>query len=199
MGAVGVSAILLLALTFTAPAPPAAAAAQVQGRDPLTMAEANQVRETAGQPEKRLPLLLSFAAQRLSAFEQLRQASPRPAGRDAQLYTLLRQYAAILPEFDDAASDLASGADETSLSDQKKYNVVKIMTPAVATLQTLQATLQHIQTASAPADLANYHFELQDCLDVTSDTLDDAQDALRQALAAQAAAKNKSKSKSKEP
>jgi len=162
----------------------AAGAARAQVRDPLTPSEAAQVRDTAGRPEKRLPLLLAFAEQRLTQFEQVRLATPRPPGRDAQLYALLRQYAAILPEYDDAAADLASGASATSLSDQKKYNLPKILIPAVATLQSLQTMLQHIQTASSPSDLANYHFELQDCLDVTSDTLQDTQDELAPAPAA---------------
>jgi hypothetical protein len=162
---------------------PPAARPQVPVHDPLTPAEADQVRDTAGKPEKRLPLLLSFAEQRLAAFEKLRAASPRPPQRDAQLYTLLREYALILPEFDDAASDFASGADATSLSDRKKYNVPKILAPVLARLQQLQATLQHIQSDSSPTDLANYHFELQHCLDVTGDTIADIQDELSPAPA----------------
>ncbi|HEY7837906.1 MAG TPA: hypothetical protein VIC54_04860 [Terriglobales bacterium] len=173
------AAAILLGLMLAA-----AVAAPAQVSDPLTPSEAAQVRDTAGKPEKRLPLLLAFAEQRLTQFEQVRLATPRPPGRDAQLYALLRQYAAILPEYDNAAGDLASGAGRTSLNDQKKYNLLKILTPGVATLQHLQTMLQHIQTASSPSDLANYHFELQECLDVTSDTLQDTQDDLPPAPAA---------------
>lgn len=165
-------------LLFSVLARPPAVRPQVPVHDPLTTAEADQVRDTAGQPEKRLPLLLSFAEQRLATFEKLRTASPRPPQRDAQLYTLLREYALILPEFDDAASDFASGADATSLSDRKKYNIPKLLTPVLASARKLQTTLQQIQSDSSSADLADYHFELQHCLDVTSDTIADLQDEL---------------------
>lgn len=146
-------------------------------RDPLTPAEAEQVRNTAGQLDHRIPLLLKFAEARLTAFEQLRIASPRPPGRDAQLYDLLRQYKEIVPELDDAIDDLSDGAT-TSESSGKKYNLRKILDPAIAAVTRLQEELRHIQTASSPADLGNYHFALQDCLDVTSDSLQNAQEAL---------------------
>ena len=160
----------LLGLMLSAPA-----AAQL--RDPLTPAEADQVRNTAGNMDKRVPLLLQFAQLRLDRFEQVRSASPRPPDRTAQLYALLRQYKAILPELDDAVDDLSSG-ETTSESAHPKYNVPKVLTPAIAALQKMQSQLQHLQTDSTPADLATYHFELQDCLDATGDSLQNAQQDL---------------------
>lgn len=148
-----------------------------QLRDPLTPAEADQVRNTAGNLDKRVPLLLQFAQERLTRFDQVRTASPRPPDRANQLYALLRQYKAILPELDDAVDDLAAG-DTTSESAHRKYNVPKVLTPAIAALQKMQTLLQRLQTDSTPADLATYHFELQDCLDVTGDSLQNAQQDL---------------------
>ncbi|HXE31779.1 MAG TPA: hypothetical protein VN515_08260 [Terriglobales bacterium] len=165
-------ALLVLAggLAFHAPL------VRAQSRDPLTPAEAGQVRDTAGKLDQRIPLLLKFAGERLARFEQIRQESPRPPGRDAQLYALLEEYKAILPEMDDAVSDAASGLT-TSESDGKKFNLNKIVGDVIAADQGFATTLQHIQSASTPADLANYHFMLDDCLDVTADSLQNAKDS----------------------
>ncbi|HUX65862.1 MAG TPA: hypothetical protein VMV31_00080 [Terriglobales bacterium] len=141
--------------------------------DPLTPQEADQVRSTADHLDKRVPLLLRFAADRLARFDQVRTASPRPPGRDPELYSLLTQYKAILPEADDAVDDLAQYP--------KQYKVAKVLDAAIASLQAMATTLRHLQTASTPADLANYHFMLQDCLDVTGDSLQNAQQTRAQA------------------
>ena len=159
-------------LVLFAAALPARLRAQFM-RDPLTPADAAQVRDTSVRLDKRIPLLLGFAEDRLTRFEQLRTATPRPPDRGAHLYALLRQYAEILPEADDAIGDLASGV--TSSESPKKYNVPKALDPAIVQLQHLRAMLQQIRQASSPSDLANYHFELQNCLDVTSDSLQNAQ------------------------
>ena len=171
------SCLLVLAVASTA-------SAQAALRDPLTPAEADQVRDTSSRLDKRVPLLLSFAAARLSQFEQVRTASPRPPGREQQMYALLREYAAILPEFDDAVDDLASGVINSD--SPKHYNVGKVLTPGVASLLQLQAQLHQIQSQSSPSDLASYRFELENCLDVTADSLQNAQQDLAAASAAHA-------------
>lgn len=164
-----------LALLAVAAALAVHAAAQL--RDPLTPAEADQVRNTAGNLDKRVPLLLHFAQQRLTRFEQIRTASPRPPDRAAQMYAQLRQYKAILPEFDDAVDDLSSG-ETTSESSHAKYNVPKVLAPVIVALQQMQADLQRLRKDSTPADLATYHFELDDCLDATGDSLQNAEQDL---------------------
>lgn len=154
--------------------------ARAQINDPLTPAEADQVRDTSGHLDKRVPLLLQFAAARLAHFEQVRTASPRPPDRDATMYAMLRQYRAILPEFDDAVDDLAQHVT-TSESAGTKFNITKVLRPVIAELVSLQAELRRIQAQSTPADLATYHFELESCLDVTSDSLQNAQEDLADA------------------
>jgi len=147
-----------------------------QVRDPLTPQEADQVRETAGKLDQRVPLLVQFAGERLRQFEQVRTAAPAPADRASRLYALLQQYAAILPELDDAVDDLGDSRDDKN---GPHYKVGKVLGKAVADLQQLQATLQQIQSSSSPADLATYHFELQNCLDATRDSLQNAQGLLK--------------------
>lgn len=162
-----VGALLLAVLGLSA-------AAQV--RDPLTPQEADQVRDTADKLDKRVPLLLQFAGARLQQFEQVRTAGPAAADRAEKLYTLLRQYAAILPELDDAVDDLADTRDDKN---GPHYKVDKVLGKAITDLQQLQAMLQHIQSSSSAADLATYHFELQNCLDATQDSLQNAQGLIK--------------------
>lgn len=162
-----ISALLLLlcALAITAGA---------QARDPLTPHEADLVRGTAGFLDRRVPLLLQFAQARLERFERVRTASPRPPDRDNILYQMLSEYRLILPEFDNAVTDLASAPP-------KQYKVAKVLDKALTQLQAMKAALLRIQSESTPADLATYRFELEGCLDVTSDSLDNTRAAAQAA------------------
>lgn len=145
--------------------------AQILGRDPLTPQEADQVRNTADQLNKRVPLLLSFAQARLEQFEKIRATPAATPGRSARLYLMLRQYRAILAEYDDAVDDFASPPEPGG----PKYKVGKVLGDAIKTEQAMLAHLQQIQKNSSPADLASYHFELQNCLDATNDSLQNAE------------------------
>jgi len=148
--------------------------AAAQARDPLTPHEADQVRSTAGFLDRRVPLLLQFAKARLARFESVRAASPRPPDRDNILYQMLSEYRLILPEFDNAVADLGSAPP-------KQYKVAKVLDKALTELQALNAALLRIQTESTPADLATYRFQLEGCLDVTADSLDNTRAALQAA------------------
>ncbi|MGH9393599.1 MAG: hypothetical protein ACRD1E_05470 [Terriglobales bacterium] len=147
-----------------------ASGVRAQVRDPLTPQEADQVRDTAGHLDRRLPLLLGFAQLRLERFEQVRAASPRPPDRDTQLYALLMQFRGILPEFDNAVDDLLSAP-------AKQYKTAKILDQALTRLNALNAALHRIQSDSTPSDLATYHFALDSCLDVASDSLQNVEAA----------------------
>lgn len=160
---------LLLAAALALPA-----AAQGQFYDPLTRAEADRVRHTSEELNKRPPLLLHFAHQRLDRFQRLRVASPPPPARGAQLYNLLRQYAAILQEADDSVDQLFHA--------RAQYKTTpKVLRQVVAEESAMQAELHAIRSASSPADLARYHFELDNCLDLTADCLQNAQEDLARA------------------
>jgi hypothetical protein len=145
--------------------------AQTPFYDPLTRSEADQVRHTSEQWNKRPPLLLHFARERLDRFQKLRAATPPPPARGPRLYSLLRQYHAIVSEADDAVDDLYSA--------RARYkSTPKVLRQAIAREQALQSELQAIRAASSPADLAIYRFELEDCLDITGDSLQNARDDL---------------------
>lgn len=153
------------------------AAAQIPVRDPLTPQEAEQVRNTAGRLDQRVPLLLRFAGQRLAQLEQVRAGSA--PGRLAQMYALLRQYQEILPELNDAMDDLSAPPSPGA----PQYKVAKVLGPVIKQENALLAQLQHIQSSSSPGDLATYHFELQNCIDATRDSLQNAKDDVAAASA----------------
>ncbi|MGH9468628.1 MAG: hypothetical protein ACRD1Y_14865 [Terriglobales bacterium] len=148
------------------------AAAQIPGRDPLTPQEADQVRNTAGELNRRIPLLLRFAQERVTRFARVRRQPRSAPGRSARMYALLRQYQEILPELNDAMDELAANPRPPG---GPKYNVRKILDPVIATEQHLATVLQNIQQSSSAADLATYRFELQNCLDATRDSLQNAE------------------------
>jgi len=58
-------------------------------RDPLTDAEVSQLRATAQEPEKRIPLFIQFAKTRLLAIEQLRADDKLKTDRGKQIHDLL--------------------------------------------------------------------------------------------------------------
>ncbi|HLJ85485.1 MAG TPA: hypothetical protein VKZ53_01600 [Candidatus Angelobacter sp.] len=78
-----------------------AAAAEAGKRDPLTDAEADQLREVAQEPYKRLKLLIKFTGARLDSITQLR-ADPKAAeGRGRKIHDLLEDFTALVDELND--------------------------------------------------------------------------------------------------
>ena len=62
-------------------------------RDPLTEAEADQIREASDKPEKRFHLYITFAKARLSTIDQLRSDPKMVQGRGQQIHDLLEDFA----------------------------------------------------------------------------------------------------------
>jgi DNA repair ATPase RecN len=84
--------ILLLLLSLTAAA---------KKRDPLTEAEADQLREVALEPYKRIKLLIKFTEARLTSIDQVR-ADPKLAGdRGKQVHDLLEDFTSLIDEIND--------------------------------------------------------------------------------------------------
>ncbi|MGH9541776.1 MAG: hypothetical protein ACRD2H_07820 [Terriglobales bacterium] len=179
MAKVATAAACLLGLAL-APAPLTAravragrAAGQV-GRDPLTSSEADQLRDTADNPAKRVKLLLDFAADRLTRFQQTR-AGAAPDRQDA-MYRLLREYDGIIAELDDNIDEWMSGHVTGEMSGPPKLE--KPLQAMMAAEQGFIGQLTKIQSSSSAADLATYHFQLSDDLDDTRDSLQGARENL---------------------
>jgi hypothetical protein len=85
-------AVLLLLLAL-----PAAA----RRRDPLTEAEADQLREVAMEPYKRIKLMIKFTEARLVAIDQIRVDPKLAAGRGKQIHDLLEDFTSLMDEIND--------------------------------------------------------------------------------------------------
>ena len=163
------------------------ASAQLFQRDPLTRSEANALRQAAGNPAKRINLLLRDAARRLGRFEHIQHGHGE--GRRDKMYRLLQNYRTIISELDDNIDQMVSGRRTEFMG---KVKPAKPLKQVIRTETGFLAQLQHIRASSLPSDLASYHYELQNCLDRTRESLSNAKDDL---TAARAKAKKTKKSR----
>jgi hypothetical protein len=85
-------AFLLLLLALSAAA---------RRRDPLTEAEADQLREVAMEPYKRIKLMIKFTEARLVAIDQIRVDPKLAAGRGKQIHDLLEDFTSLMDEIND--------------------------------------------------------------------------------------------------
>jgi hypothetical protein len=76
-------------------------AAGAKRRDPLTEAEADQLREVAMEPHNRIKLMIKFIEARLVAIDQLRVDPKMAADRGKQIHDLLEDFASIIDEIND--------------------------------------------------------------------------------------------------
>jgi soluble cytochrome b562 len=75
--------------------------AAARRRDPLTEAEADQIRQAALEPYKRLQLYIKFTGARLDAIEQLRADPKQAEGRGRKIHDLLEDFTALMDEIND--------------------------------------------------------------------------------------------------
>jgi hypothetical protein len=142
--------------------------------DPLSAAEADQVREASDDPAKRLKLFTDFARQRLANFEEIRKGNA--PDRSSKLYQLLEEYEDIVKEMDDNLDSYMSGHVTGEMQIKPK-----LRQPVQLTIQADQqflADLKRIQQASSSSDLQSYQDQLGDCISSTQDSLKAAQDDL---------------------
>lgn len=148
------------------------------GHDPLTSSEADQIREAADNPAKRLALFLQFAQSRLDQFQNKR--SGNDFDRADRMHQALQEYSGILEELDDNVDELVAG-HVTGEMQGKIPKAEKPLRSMIDAETKMLASLQTIQSTSSPADLSIYRYELTDCLDATRDSLKNARQGLVQA------------------
>src|SRR5499427_3259279 len=88
------SALVLLLLLVTT-------LAAARRRDPLTEAEADQLRQAALEPYKRLQLYIKFTNARLTSIDQTVADPNQAAGRGRKIHDLLEDFTALLDEIND--------------------------------------------------------------------------------------------------
>ena len=76
-------------------------AAAAKRRDPLTEAEADQLREVAMDPYNRIKLMVKFTEARLTSIDQVRLDPKQAADRGKQIHDLLEDFTSLLDEIND--------------------------------------------------------------------------------------------------
>ncbi len=75
--------------------------AAARKHDPLTEAEADQLREVAMEPYKRIRLMIKFTEARLVAIDQIRVDPKLAADRGKQIHDLLEDFTSLIDEIND--------------------------------------------------------------------------------------------------
>ena len=154
--------VLLLVLTI---------AASARKRDPLTEAEADQIRQAALEPYKRLKLYIKFTDARISAIDELRRDPQQADGRGRAIHDRLEDFTALLDEINDNL-DQYQGRP-LSKDDRKDFRkglkeVIEACDKWDAKLKSLKSdTETDPQTKKESED---YRFALQDAQEVLEST-----------------------------
>lgn len=154
--------LLVLAVTATA---------AKQRRDPLTPVEADQMRDVAQEPLKRIKLIVKFARARLLSIEQLRADPAMASARGQRIHDLLEDFTAIVDELD----------DNVNMYYEKKWDVAKALPEVITADSEFQGKLRALKdsAASDPAaarEAADYHFILENAIDAVNASLDNTRD-----------------------
>lgn len=139
-------------------------------RDPLTATEVDKVRETAMEPEKRLPLYVEFAKARLMAIEQLRADNKLKTDRGKQIHDLLEDFTTLSDELD----------NNIDMFERKHQDMRKALKQVVEAYTDWQLKLRGIKEDSSIKDEERkaYDFPLESAIESVNSGLDDARDAL---------------------
>lgn len=141
-------------------------AASARKRDPLTEAEADQLRQVALEPYKRLKLYIKFTDARLDAIDQLRSDPGQAAGRGRKVHDLLEDFAALLDEINDNL-DTYQGRP-LSKDDRKDFR--KGLKETIEACDKWETRLNALKSASetdpqTKQEAEDYRFVLQDAED----------------------------------
>jgi len=146
-------------------------AASARKRDPLTEAEADQIRHAAMEPHTRLKLFIKFTDVRVNTMEQLR-GDPKPAGdRGAKMREALEDFTALLDEINDNL-DQYQGRPLTK-DDRKDFR--KGLSEVVTACGQWEQKLKTLQTSAEndPGlrnDSRDFKFALKDADDALQST-----------------------------
>ncbi len=146
----------------------AAMPAQVWNRDPLTEQEANQLRETAAEPDKRMALLAEFATARMAKVDEAKTSKPARA-RAQKIHDALDEFSRVMDEIDDNIDDYES----------RKMDMRKGLAKLIEADTIFQAKLAELQSAGDES-AAEYRFVLEDSMDVVTGQLKLAQNVLQE-------------------
>lgn len=144
----------------------AVTSAAAQPRDFLTADEVDQVR-LAQEPNLRLKLYLGFAKERVALIEQL--AAKEKAGRSALIHDTLDGYTKIIEAIDTVSDDAL----------RRNLDITEGMDAVAGAEREFAARLRKVEE-SAPADLQRYAFVLTNAIEATEDSLEMAQEDMKE-------------------
>ncbi|HVZ61545.1 MAG TPA: hypothetical protein VG892_12245 [Terriglobales bacterium] len=148
--------------TFSPPAP------QVRRRDPLTEKEADQLREMALEPDKRMKLLVLYVRARMAAVEQLRADPKLSSERGAQIHDRLEDFVSIVDEIDRNLDDY-----ESRKMDMRK-GLKELIDADTEFQMKLRALKESAESAANSREASSYSFVLQDATEAVNSQLDTA-------------------------
>ncbi|HEY6338882.1 MAG TPA: hypothetical protein VIW68_10335 [Candidatus Sulfotelmatobacter sp.] len=133
-------------------------------RDPLTQTEIDQVRDASWEPQKRLTLYISFARDRLTKLETMRN-DPKTKDRAQQTHDYLDSFLRIYDELNDNV-DTYMG---------RKDDIRKPMKAIIAADTEFQAKLRALKESAdvPPEEAKQYEFVLTNALDTVDTSAED--------------------------
>jgi len=164
------SAVLILLLISSM-------AAAARKHDPLTEAEADQLRDARLEPEKRLKLYIKFIDDRFDSLEQLRSDPKAAQGRGAIIHDRLEDLTSL---FDEISSNLDAYGTQTLDKDQQKQfrKETKELVAATARWSDRLRVLRNAAQMDprAKAETRDYEYALRDAEDGLKSCADSAND-----------------------
>lgn len=139
-------------------------------RDPLNPKEADELREAAQEPDKRLKLLTQFARARLQSIEQMRGDPKLEAERGPQVHNMLEDFTALVDELDDNIDDFADRHND----ERKGLKAV------IEAATEFQLKLRTLKEQSAGNESSDYSFVLQNAIEAVNTNLDNARKTLEE-------------------
>jgi hypothetical protein len=153
------------------------AVASARKRDPLTEAEADQIRHAALEPQTRLKLYIKFTDARLASIETLRSAPQPGPDRGRKIHDLLEDFTALLDEINDNL-DTYQGRPLTK-DDRKDFR--KGVKAVVGACDQWDGKMKALKSAletdpELKKDYPDFRFVLQDAEDALKSTAEMARE-----------------------
>jgi len=168
----------------------AAPAQHRRGHDPLTYAEADELREVAQDPPRRLKLFIKYASARLQSIEQLRGDPKTAEGRGRRIHDLLQDFTTLVDELDDNVNMYANRKEDIS---KPLGEVITADTEWKLKLRTLKEAAD----ATSIAEARDYSFVLETATDAVNASISNARDVQDEIAKRKQEEKEEQKKKSK--
>lgn len=159
-------------------------AASARRRDPLTEAEADQLREVAMEPYKRLKLLIKFTEARLLAIDQVRVDPKLAKDRGKQIHDLLEDFTSLLDEINDNLDQY----EARTLSKDDRKDFKKGLKELIEADERFDLKLRTLQSATqtdpeARKEWPDFRFVLQDAQEALKSNADMAREYIEESPA----------------